>query len=109
MAFLQSLPGRIDKTPYATFVKDGTGNVYEPVGCEACSTFGYKGRVGIFEFLRRDEEFEEAILKSASEVTLRQIAKKQEMVPMQQDGILKVFAGQTSFKEVEEVTGPIRW
>jgi type IV pilus assembly protein PilB len=108
-AFVAALPARIDRALYGTFAKDGTGNIFEPVGCDACSMFGYKGRIGIFEFLRRDEEFEEAILKSASEVTLRQIAKRQEMVPMQQDGILKVLAGETSFKEVEEVTGPIKW
>jgi len=29
--------------------------VYEPVGCEACSGSGYKGRIGVFEAIRIDE------------------------------------------------------
>jgi type II secretory ATPase GspE/PulE/Tfp pilus assembly ATPase PilB-like protein len=31
------------------------------------------------------------------------------MVTMQQDGILKVISGITSFEEVEVVTGSIEW
>ncbi len=50
-----------------------------------------------------------AILKEASEMVLREIAKKQEMVTMQEDGILKVLLGQTSFKEVEGATGEMKW
>ncbi|MBI2025006.1 MAG: hypothetical protein HYT03_02905 [Candidatus Harrisonbacteria bacterium] len=36
-------------------------------------------------------------------------ALKQGMVTMQQDGILKVMSGVTTFDEVENLTGPLRW
>ena len=107
---IENLPARVDKTPYQTFVESSDkAVVYEKVGCPACNGFGYKGRIGIFEFLRSDTEFQEAILQNASPVALRRIAEKQEMVTMQRDGILKVLAGQTTFDEVKEATGPLGW
>ena len=55
------------------------------------TNIGYKGRVGIFEFLEGGPDLEKTILKEASEVALREVAKRQEMVTMQEDGILKVL------------------
>jgi len=101
--FLKNLPDKIDKTPYEKFA------IYEPVGCAKCNNFGYKDRVGIFEFMESKPEFEEAVLKDASRVSLKGLAKKQGMVTMQEDGILKVLEGATTFDEVENVTGPIEW
>ncbi|MEN9341939.1 MAG: hypothetical protein RIQ54_195, partial [Candidatus Parcubacteria bacterium] len=109
---LLHLPERIDKTPYQNFLNQQSPVpqvIYKPIGCDQCSGFGYKGRIAIFEFFRMSPELEEAILQSASEVTVRAIAKQQKMVTMQQDGILKVLTGETSFEEVEEVTGRIEW
>ena len=74
-----------------------------------CNGSGYKGRLGIFEFLVAGPELEAVILEEASEVALRRLAEKQEMVTMQEDGILKVLQGETSFDEVEKITGPISW
>lgn len=108
-SFLTNLPARIDRTPYAQLTS-GTGSICEPVGCDKCNSFGYRGRIGVFEFLQTSyPEFEEAILTSSSEVTLRKLAEKQQMVTMQQDGVLKVLRGETNFAEVESVTGPIIW
>ncbi len=109
---LQGLPERVDKKLYAAFMSPEAATppvVYEPVGCDECGGFGYKGRRAIFEFFRVNSELEEAILRSASEVTVREIARKQKMVTMQQDGILKVLVGLTSMSEVEEITGALAW
>jgi type II secretory ATPase GspE/PulE/Tfp pilus assembly ATPase PilB-like protein len=92
---------RVDKKPYENFV------IYEAVGCTVCNGFGYKGRIGIFEFLETGPEFEEVILKEASEVALKRFAVAQGMVTMQQDGILKVLKGITTLEEVEKVTGAV--
>jgi type IV pilus assembly protein PilB len=107
-AALDRLPSKVDKTKYLPGA-GGNYSVFEPVGCDQCNGLGYKGRIGIFEFLEGGPEVETAILKEASEVVLREIAKKQEMVTMQEDGILKVLLGQTSFKEVEGATGEMKW
>jgi type II secretory ATPase GspE/PulE/Tfp pilus assembly ATPase PilB-like protein len=70
---------------------------------------GYKGRVGVFEFLEGGADLETTILKEASEVALRGVADRQGMVTMQQDGILKVLEGKTTFDEVKGATGEIAW
>jgi type II secretory ATPase GspE/PulE/Tfp pilus assembly ATPase PilB-like protein len=102
-AFLAKLPAKVDKTKYEKY------EIYESAGCDQCSGLGYKGRVGIFEFLSGGPELEAVILKEASEIALAEIARKQEMVTMQQDGILKVLKGKTTLAEVESVTGEIGW
>ena len=101
--FLEKLPEKVDKKKY-----EKKSN-YEPVGCAKCNGIGYKGRIGIFEFMESKTEFEEVILKDSSRVALKALARKQGMITMQEDGILKVLEGSTSFREVEEATGPIEW
>jgi type IV pilus assembly protein PilB len=101
--FLKQLPGRVDRTPYSEL------KIFEPVGCEKCSGTGYKGRLGIFEFFLGSRELEILISGQFSDVDLEKLAKKQEMVSLQQDGILKAISGITTLKEVEENTGSLKW
>lgn len=101
--FLAALPAKVDRKPYEALT------MYEPAGCTKCNGIGYKGRVGIFEFLEGGPDLEKTILKEASEVALREVAARQEMVTMQQDGILKVLEGKTTFSEIESATGEIQW
>jgi type IV pilus assembly protein PilB len=101
--FLDALPAKVDKKNYAEL------KLFAPVGCTKCNGIGYKGRVGIFEFLEGGPDIEKTILREASEVALREVAARQEMVTMQQDGILKVLEGKTTLDEVESVTGQIAW
>jgi type II secretory ATPase GspE/PulE/Tfp pilus assembly ATPase PilB-like protein len=101
--FIKDLPERVNKAPF------GLPKIFEPSGCNICNNFGYKGRVGIFEFLESKPEFEETILKDASEISLRKIADSEGMVTMQEDGVLKALSGITTFSEVEDVTGTIEW
>jgi type IV pilus assembly protein PilB len=101
--FINSLPPRVNKEAYKNFT------VYEAVGCEKCSGIGYKGRIAIFELFVGGPEVEEMILKETSWLALKRLADKQQIVTLQQDGILKVLEGITTFDEVESVTGPIEW
>jgi type II secretory ATPase GspE/PulE/Tfp pilus assembly ATPase PilB-like protein len=100
---LEALPSKVDKTPYANY------KIYAPVGCTKCNGIGYKGRIGVFEFLIGGPDLETTILREASEVSLREVAARQEMVTMQRDGILKVLAGDTTFEEVSGATGDLVW
>ncbi len=102
-ALLAKLPAAVDRAPYKDY------KIYEPVGCAACNKMGYKGRVGIFEFLQGGSDLEATILKEASEIALKEVAARQGMVTMQQDGILKVLEGKTTLDEVISVTGDITW
>lgn len=77
--------------------------LFRPVGCEKCNNIGYKGRVGIFEFMQMSSEIAQATLdkKSAQEIEL--IAKKQGMITLIQDGFLKCIDGTTNTAEVLRV------
>lgn len=118
-SFLKTLPARVKRETYAN------PTLFEPKGCDVCGKSGYKGRIAIFELLLNDPDFEivkegkaeslssekelEAlILKQAGESEIFEYARKTGMVTMQEDGVLKVLQGKTTFDEVEEVTGKIR-
>jgi len=77
--------------------------VYEPVGCKRCNNLGYSGRIGIFEVLEMTEDLEKIIIEEPSEAKIAEEARKQGMVTMKQDGVLKVLLGKTSFEEVLRV------
>jgi type II secretory ATPase GspE/PulE/Tfp pilus assembly ATPase PilB-like protein len=76
-------------------------------GCKECNFTGYKGRMGIYEFFLVDEEMENFILKEPSIADMRKKAIEKGMVPMYQDGLLKVLEGITTIEEVERVAEPI--
>lgn len=101
--FFDRLPARVKKAEYTDYA------LYEPAGCDACNGFGYKGRIGIFEFLEGGTGLESVILKEPSESALKKFAAGQGMVTMQEDGVLKALQGATSLKEVETITGEISW
>jgi len=73
-------------------------------GCKDCNFTGYRGRVGIYEAFLVDDEIEKFILTSPSIVDLRELAAKKGMVPMRQDGFIKVLNGITTIEEVERTT-----
>lgn len=75
-------------------------------GCDICHGTGYKGRVGLYEILIKDAEIEKFLLKGEiSEYEMRDVAQKQGMLFMAQDGLLKASEGLTSVEEVKRVTG----
>ncbi len=78
--------------------------IWEAVGCKKCNKQGFSGRIGIFEILRMTEQLGEMILGDLSEKKLAQEAKRQAMVTMRQDGILKVLKGVTTIEEVLRLT-----
>lgn len=89
-ALLHILPKRMQDTH--TF--------YRGKGCEACRESGFKGRIGINEVLEIDGEVREAILTKESASTIKEIAIKNGMTTMFEDGFEKALAGQTTISEV---------
>ncbi len=73
-------------------------------GCPDCGFMGYKGRTGIFEILKIDNEMEKFILDSPSIVGLKEKAIAKKMTNMRQDGFIKVLKGETTVEEIERVT-----
>lgn len=81
-----------------------SNKVWEPVGCEACTQTGYKGRRGLFELLVVTEEIESQIVARKSATEIREVALRQGMKRLREDGWAKVFKGVTSIGEVMRVT-----
>jgi type IV pilus assembly protein PilB len=77
--------------------------VYEPVGCPKCNRTGFSGRIAVFEVLAMTDRLAEIILKEPTELKLKEEAKRQGMITMMQDGILKVLDGITTIEEVIRV------
>ncbi|MDD5043797.1 MAG: GspE/PulE family protein [Patescibacteria group bacterium] len=77
---------------------------YAGQGCAACNGIGFKGRVGIYEIMNMNPEIEKLILSgNLSEYQIQDIAVKDGMVTMVQDGLLKALDGITSVEEVFKV------
>lgn len=74
-----------------------------PVGCDRCRGTGYRGRIGIFEILKPNDELHELVLKRESTRTLTQCARRHGMRALQQSGWEKVQAGHTTLDEVLRV------
>jgi type IV pilus assembly protein PilB len=104
-AEMESLRLDPDQVADATF--------YKPKGCERCRFTGYRGRIGIFEIFKVDDEMRQMINRmgegedrseQVSTVQLRKRAREQGMRTLREDGFQKVFAGLTTFDEVLAVT-----
>jgi len=74
--------------------------VFEAAGCKKCNNTGYAGRTGVFEVLEMTPTLAEITIKEPSEIKIEEEAKRQGMVTMKQDGILKVLQGISSVEEV---------
>jgi type II secretory ATPase GspE/PulE/Tfp pilus assembly ATPase PilB-like protein len=74
-----------------------------PVGCDRCRGTGYRGRIGIFEIFRLNDEMHELVLKRESTRTLADCARKHGMRTLGQSGWEKVKSGYTTFDEVLRV------
>lgn len=80
------------------------GMFFRPVGCDHCLQTGFKGRTGIFEFLRVTETIQSLLLRTSESNQIRQLAVQEGMRTLRQDGVRKVLAGETSIDEVLRVT-----
>lgn len=78
--------------------------IYEPQGCPKCLHKGTRGRVAIFEMFEITPEVEDVILHKLSEANMLAEAKRQKMISMKNDGILKVVEGKVSMGDVVEVS-----
>jgi len=77
--------------------------IFTPKGCSKCNGNGYSGRIGIFEVLEMTAELSDAIVKDSSEKAIVGEAKRQGMITMEEDGVLKALQGITSLQEIMRV------
>jgi general secretion pathway protein E len=76
-----------------------------PVGCPACQSTGFKGRVGIYEMLDVSAEMQHAIAREVGLPELVRMARLGGYRSLAQEGALKVVQGVTTLDEVLRATG----
>ncbi len=77
--------------------------VFRPVGCEVCRHTGYKGRIGIYEFMPLSLSTKQLIGANADLSQLRAQAKKEGVEPLRIAGARKILEGATTAEEVLRV------
>lgn len=79
-------------------------SVYKPKGCPKCNMKGEKGRLGVFEVLKMTPELEKIIVEDPTEQRISEEARRQGMISMRQDGVIKAVRGDISIEEVFRVS-----
>jgi type IV pilus assembly protein PilB len=77
---------------------------YYGKGCDYCNNTGYRGRVGIYEFMVLDDQLRELIMQQASTSVLAREAVKRGMRTLRETGLMTIFDGITSIDEVVKET-----
>jgi type IV pilus assembly protein PilB len=72
-------------------------------GCDTCRGTGYKGRMGIYELFKINEELQDLIVRRAPLADLKAVAKANGMKELRDDGLRKVLLGDTTPDEVMRV------
>jgi len=83
-------------------LKKNMTEVYQAEVSSTCPK-GSRGRTGVFEILSMTPELEKIILTEPSESKILEEAKRQGMITMKQDGLLKALRGIIGLEELFEV------
>ncbi len=77
---------------------------YHGKGCPVCKQIGYKGRVAIAEVLEINDDVKKIITDGTFNDHIDDEAKKQGMVNLKQDGLIKAMQGKTTIEEIMRAT-----
>ncbi|MDD5351140.1 MAG: type II/IV secretion system protein, partial [Chthoniobacteraceae bacterium] len=91
-----ALRGRVEA------LRDAT--IYRAHGCRACRMTGYTGRQAIFELMPISPSLRQALLRNGSGMEIKEIARKEGMRTLLEDGWRLVCAGITTPAEVLRVS-----
>lgn len=80
--------------------KEKEMKIYHSPGCKECKDKGVVGRIALFEAFTMTPQLQEIIHGGADELKILEEAKRQGMITMRQDGILKALSGLVTIEEV---------
>lgn len=100
MAEIENMPPAIKKSIKMPKI------MYQAKPSASCPK-GTKGRIAIFEVLSMTKELEEIILTDPSTPKIEAEAKRQDMLTMREDGVLKALDGIIGFEELAAVAQPV--
>jgi type IV pilus assembly protein PilB len=78
---------------------------YEPKGCRRCGGTGYRGRIGLYEVMKLSPDIRNMALERRPADEVREVAVREGMRRLRDDGLEKVKQGRTSIAEVARVLG----
>ena len=84
--------------------RDGRLMHFHSSGCKVCDQSGFRGRAGLHELMVVSRELRRLVQTKSSAATLQQVATKEGMRTLRQDGIDKVLAGLTTIEEVRSTS-----
>jgi type IV pilus assembly protein PilB len=73
---------------------------YRSAGCPTCKNKGISGRIALFEVMEMSPELRRIISEDPDEPKILEESKRQQMITLRQDGILKALNGLVSIEEV---------
>lgn len=75
--------------------------MYQGRGCKACDKSGYKGRLGLFEFLIPDRHVQELVLRRTAGSEIKEYCMENTgFITLRSDGLSKVLEGHTTIEQV---------
>ena len=83
--------------------KSKSYTISSPVGCEKCNNTGYKGRIAIVEAVLMDRGLENLLKTKPTEREIVAETRRQGILSIKEDGIIKVIRGDISFEELDRV------
>lgn len=84
-------------------VNPATATLQKATGCPACDNTGYRGRTGIHELLVSSHSMKDLIYHKATADAIQKLSMKEGMRTLMQDGIAKMFKGQTDLAQIRKV------
>ncbi len=108
-----AVPLEADSSVIGTFALDALAEKYHvdniriktAAGCPACNHTGYRGRVGIMEYLRCTPEIKMLQKNSAFPMEAKRYMSETGIRDLSEDGFLKCIKGVTTIDEVLRVAG----
>jgi type IV pilus assembly protein PilB len=76
--------------------------IFEAVPSPECPK-GVKGRTAVFEIMQMNKELEQVILKNPTDIDIMKVVRRQGMLTMKEDAMIKAFKGEIPFSEVNKV------
>lgn len=93
-------PTEEELAAYRQEMGDVPAKFHRGTGCNLCAETGYRGRVGIFEFLIMSEPIRKLLRSHAGANDIKELAVAEGMITMRRDGMQKVKDGITTVSEV---------
>ncbi|MBI5093023.1 MAG: type II/IV secretion system protein [Candidatus Hydrogenedentes bacterium] len=84
-------------------IPEGEGLFSRGKGCEQCQGIGYKGRTALCEMFTMNDEMGELILQRARTRSLHDVAVRNHMVTLIEDGVRRAKEGHTTLEELKRV------